>query len=172
MFASMPPRMILLIRRLASCRTRSLVCGPHTLCGLTTIVFPSSIYRLKRSSQSAPEFEKTGQIQRSASRKGVGSELVGLERSVHLPTVVGRIKIMGRDEHFISARLRCVEDPLHVLNRAVLDDARADRFPICSLLAQHIVLRVEKHDCGVGLLDLHGLLLLCMQDLGTILDGR
>jgi hypothetical protein len=43
MFANMPPRLILPIPRLRSCGTRSLVCGPNTLCGLTTIVFPSSI---------------------------------------------------------------------------------------------------------------------------------
>src|SRR6516162_3344801 len=56
--ASMPPRMILAIPRLRNCSTRSLVCGPNTLCGLTTIVLPSLMYGLKRSSQSAPEFGK------------------------------------------------------------------------------------------------------------------
>ena len=43
MFANMPPRIILLIPRLRSCSVRSLVCDPHTLCGLTTIVLPSSM---------------------------------------------------------------------------------------------------------------------------------
>src|SRR5262252_4157086 len=55
MLANIPPSTIRSIRRLRSCSTRSLVCGPHTLCGLTTMVFPSSMYGLKRSSQSAPE---------------------------------------------------------------------------------------------------------------------
>jgi hypothetical protein len=53
--ASIPPIMILSIFRLRSCRTRSLVSGPQTLCGATTIVLPSSMYGLKRSSQSAPD---------------------------------------------------------------------------------------------------------------------
>jgi len=43
MLASIPPRMTLLILRLRSCKTRSLVPGPHTRCGATTMVLPSSM---------------------------------------------------------------------------------------------------------------------------------
>src|SRR5215471_15660072 len=99
---------------------------------------------------------ETGQRERAFSCKSVGPELIGLERSVHLPTVVGWIEIMGRDEYFIAASLRSLEDSLHILDCAVLGNARADRSPICPLLAQHIVLRVNKHHCGIGFLDIHG----------------
>src|SRR5262249_6058342 len=37
-FASVPPRITRVIPRLRSCRTRSFVCGPNTLCGLTPMV--------------------------------------------------------------------------------------------------------------------------------------
>jgi hypothetical protein len=38
---------------------------------------------------------------------------------------------MGRDEYFIAASLRSLEDSLHILDCAVLGNARADRSPIC-----------------------------------------
>src|SRR5262250_2384820 len=55
-------RMTLPIRRLRSCRTRSLVCGPNTLWGLATTVSPSSMKGLKRSSQSAPDPKKPSRL--------------------------------------------------------------------------------------------------------------
>src|SRR5277367_4810089 len=66
---------------------------------------------------------------------------------------------MRRDKHVVAIGLRYREDPLHVLDCAVLGNAGADRSPVHPLLAQHIVLRVDKDDCGVGVADVHGLLL-------------
>jgi hypothetical protein len=37
---------------------------------------------------------------------------------------------MWRNKHFIAVRLRDLEDPNHVLDRAVLSHARADGLPI------------------------------------------
>src|SRR4051812_49320615 len=89
----------------------------------------------------------------------MSSELISLEWPVHHPTAVGGIEIVRRDEHFVSAGLGSLEYPLHVLNCLVLGDARADRAPIRPLLAQHVVLRVDEHDCGVAVPDVHQLLL-------------
>src|SRR6266511_189001 len=55
----------------------------------------------------------------------MGPELVRLQRSVHLPAAIGRIEIMRRDEHLTSVGLGGLEDPLHVLDRAVLGNARS-----------------------------------------------
>src|SRR5258706_4155683 len=98
------------------------------------------------------------QSQWSSSCERTGSEFVRLERPVCLPAAVGRIEIVGRDEHLVSARLRGFEDPLHVLDCLVLGDARSDGPPIGSLLAQHVVLGVDKDYCRVDPSDFHGLL--------------
>src|SRR6516162_2172522 len=70
---------------------------------------------------------EAGEIERSGSRERVVLELVGLERSVHLPAVIGRIEIMRRDEDLVPVGLRGLEDLLHVLDRAVLADAGTER---------------------------------------------
>ena len=125
MFASIPPRMILLYSPLASCRTRSLVCGPQTLCGLTTTglaVFDIGLEAIQPVCAGVPE---PGQIERSRSGEPVVLELAGLERPLNLPSVVGRVEVMGRDEDVISARLCRLEDSLHVLDGSVFGDARS-----------------------------------------------
>ena len=56
----------------------------------------------------------------------------------------------------VAVGLGGLEDLLHVLDRAVLGDTGADRSPVRTLQAQHIILWVDEHDCGVGLLNVHG----------------
>ena len=60
-------------------------------------------------------------------------------------------------KYFIALRLRRLEDPLHILDRAVLGDARPHAGPIDALFAQHIVLRVDEDDGGVAVLKGHAL---------------
>lgn len=54
----MPASTTLEMPRLRSWSVRSLLSGPYTLWGLTTMVSPSSRYGLYHSSQSAPEPSK------------------------------------------------------------------------------------------------------------------
>jgi hypothetical protein len=56
---------------------------------------------------------------------------------------------MGRNEHVVSMVLGRLEDPGHVVDGAIFGDAGADRSPVDAVLAQHVVLRVDKDDRGV-----------------------
>ena len=139
--------------RLRSCRTKSFVCGPHTLCGLTMTVLPSSIYGLNRSSQSAPEPANPSRVSASCVGRSYGLELAESRAARQTSSRVGRVEIVRRDEHMISAKLRGLEDSLHVFDGPVGRDASADRCPVRPLLARHVVLRFDKDDRRIALLD-------------------
>src|SRR5262249_40784298 len=95
------------------------------------------------------------QGQRAGASKRVCLELVGLKRPVHSPALIGRIEIVRRDENLVSPGLRGLEDFLHVLDRAILADARTDCPPVCSFLTQHVVLRIDEYHCRIAPLNVH-----------------
>src|SRR5579859_1117671 len=75
------------------------------------------------------------QIEGTASRKCAGFEFIGLERPVDLPSIVGRVEVVGGDENKITMVLGGFENPLHILDGLVLRDALAHSSPILALLA-------------------------------------
>src|SRR5882724_4230993 len=102
MLASIPPRMILLILRLRSCKTRSFVSGPHTRWGAATIVFAVLDVRLKTLQPvSARTFEAI-EIQDSFASEILRGNLISFEGSVEPPSLVRRIEIVRRDEDLES----------------------------------------------------------------------
>jgi hypothetical protein len=121
--------MILLILRLRSYRTRSLVSGPNTRCGATTIVLPSLDVGLKTLQPvSAGSFEAI-EIQHSFASEHTRGNLIGFERSVEFPSFVRGIEVVRRDENLESMCAFGLEDALHVLNSIGFLKTFADQGP-------------------------------------------
>src|SRR5258708_23628174 len=133
---------------------------PPSFVGLAEAGFSICDRRLHPARPVRAGILKSLQRQRPFSRETMGPELVGLERSVHLPAGVVWVEVMRGDALVGSGRLGGLEYPLHVLDRPVFGDAGSDRSPVCSLRAQHVVLRIDEHDGGVGLPDVHVTLLI------------
>jgi hypothetical protein len=82
-------------------------------------------------------------------------DLAGLERTVELPSVIGRVEVMWRDEDLECVLPGRLEEALHVLDRPVLSDAVTDQAPSGALLAQHLVLGIDEDHGGVGATEVH-----------------
>src|SRR5260370_24256656 len=103
---------------------------------------------------SAGTFEAI-EIQDSYAREHTGSDLVGLERSVELPSFVRRIEIVRRDENLEAMLLCCLEDALHVLDGMVFLKTFVDEGPREASFTQDLILRIDKDYRGVALVDVH-----------------
>src|SRR5262249_26832790 len=82
--------------------------------------------------------------------------LIGFERTVKFPSLVGGIKIVRRNKHLEAMHLRGLEDTLHVLNSIVFSQTVAEQRPSQASFIQHLILRVDHYYCGVVLGDVHG----------------
>src|SRR5271154_6422819 len=80
---------------------------------------------------------------------------IRFERPVEFPSFVGGIEIVRRDENFEAVGLRGLEDALHVRDGTYLLQTLVDRWPRESFLTEHLILRVDKDDRGVTLVDVH-----------------
>ena len=85
----------------------------------------------------------------------VMGNLIGFERAVELPSLIGGEKIVRRDEDLVSIRLRGLEDALHILDRVVFLKTFVEQRPTETVFTQHVVLRVDKHYCRVVLVEVH-----------------
>jgi hypothetical protein len=69
------------------------------------------------------------EVQDSFAGEHSGGDFISLERSVELPCLVRRIKIVRRDKNLESLVLRSLEDAYHVLDGIVFLKTLADERP-------------------------------------------
>src|SRR5262249_61540551 len=111
--------------------------------------------RLDAREPVGPRSGKPVERESATTNKDLLGQLAGLQRIVELPTAVRRVEEMWRDEDLVAMLLCRSEDALHVLDRLVLRDARADGCPGGPLFAQHVILRIDEHDGGATPVELH-----------------
>src|SRR5581483_7663199 len=111
--------------------------------------------RLESLEPVGPRLGEAFEIQSAAASEHFVLNFISFQGPVEFPSVIRGKEIMRRDEDFVAIFLRGFEDTLHVLDRLILLDTRADERPRDAFFAQDFILRIDEYHCGIGLVDLH-----------------
>src|ERR1700733_3280143 len=103
---------------------------------------------------------KALKIQDSFSGEQTIVELLGLQRTVELPSLVDGKEIMRRNEDFEIVRFRGLENTLHVFDGVVFFETFVQERPGFSRLAQNFILGVDEDHRCIGIVNFHSSLAL------------
>jgi len=127
MFANIPPRMTLPMRRLRSLQDEVVGLRTKNPVGTDNDSLTVINVRLEALEPVSARPGEAVEAQSSTASEHLVLKLIGLEGSVEFPSTVRGEEIVWRDEDLESVLFRGLEDALHVFDGLGLSDAVADR---------------------------------------------